>query len=173
MIDPIVEIKTVKSLTPEESEEVFKLLTVVFEADISTWNWTPDDWRLLVRVEDKLVSHIAIIERTCLVNGKPVKVGGVGGVGTHPEWRGHGLASLAMVQAAEFLTNGLKVEFGVLFCDQEMVPYYQRLGWRMIDAPVYFSMHDSKMQSDSPAMYLPGTKPYWPSGDVDVCGYPW
>lgn len=173
MMEPNVEIKAVKNLSPEESEEVLRLLTLVFEADISGWTWSQDDWRLLVRMDNSLVSHVAIVERACLVNGQPVKVSGVGGVGTHPEWRGQGLASLAMRQAADFLINQLKVDFGVLFCGNEMVPYYQRLGWRMIDAPVFFDQPSGKMQSDCPVMYLPGTKPYWPWGDVDICGYPW
>ena len=173
MVEPTVEIKAVKNLSPEESEEILKLLTVVFEADISSWTWSQDDWRVLVRVDHRIVSHVAISERTCLVNEKPVKVGGVGGVGTHPEWRSQGLASLAMRQTANFVIDQLKVEFGVLFCANEMVPYYQRLGWRMIDAPVFFEEGGIKMRCDLPVMYLPGTKPYWPWGDVDICGHLW
>ena len=168
-----VEIKSVKNLSAEEQDEVYQLLTIVFEADISTWSWSQDDWRLLVRVDNRIVSHVAITERTCLVNGQPVKVGGVGGVGTHPEWRNQGLAALAMQKTAGFLVNTLKVDFGVLFCATEMVPYYQRLGWRVIDASVFFEDEGKKMRCDCPVMYLPGTKPYWPWGDVDISGHLW
>ena len=172
-MEPKIEIKAIKDLSQSEQDEVYQLLTVIFEADISQWIWTQEDYRLLVRVDNRILAHIAIIERTCLVNNQPVKVGGVGGVGTHPEWRSRGLASLAMRKTADFLKNQLKVEYGVLFCANEMVPYYQRLGWRRIDAPVTFEHHRIRMQSDSPVMYLPCEKPYWPAGDVDVCGMPW
>jgi aminoglycoside 2'-N-acetyltransferase I len=172
-MEPTIEIKAIRNLSQPEQDEVYQLLTVVFEADISQWTWSQDDYRLLVRIDNRILSHVAIIERTCLVNEHPVKVGGVGGVGTHPEWRGQGLASLAMRQTAEFMKNQLKVEYGVLFCANEMVPYYQRLGWRMIDAPVTFEEHGVRMQCDCPVMYLPCVKPYWPAGNVDVCGTLW
>lgn len=173
MIDPTVEIKTVRDLTLEEEDEIYKLLAAAFEADISTWTWTPEDWRVLVRVDNRIVSHVSIVERTCLVKGQSVKVGGVGGVGTLPERRGQGLASLAMKQTADFLINQLKVDFGVLLCGNDLVPYYQRLGWRMIDDPVFFEEPAGRLQCDCPVMYLPGIKPYWPSGIVDVRGNPW
>jgi predicted acetyltransferase len=172
-MEPNIEIKAVRNLSQQEQDEVYQLLTVVFEADISQWSWFEDDYRLLVRVKDRIVAQVSIIERTCLVNGLPVKVGGVGGVGTLPNWRGQGLASLAMKQTADFMKNQLKVEYGVLFCANEMVPYYQRLGWRLVDAPLVFEQHHTKMQCDCPVMYLPCQKPYWPAGDVDVCGTLW
>lgn len=172
-MEPSIEIKKIKNLSQKEQDEVYQLLTVVFEADISQWTWSLDDYRLLVRMGDSIVSHVAMIERTCLVNAQPIKVGGVGGVGTLPEWRGRGLASLAMQQTADFLKNQLKVEYGMLFCANEMVPYYQRLGWRMVDAPVSFEEHAVKMQCDCPVMYLPCEKLYWPAGNVDVCGTLW
>lgn len=173
MLEPRVEIKAVKNLTQAEQDEVFRLLTVVYKADISTWTWSQEDWRVLVWVGDCIVAHVAITERTCLVDGKPVKVGGVGGVGTHPQWRNQGLAALAMQKTADFLVNNLKVDFGVLFCDGEMVPYYQRLGWRIIDSPVYFKDEDKMRLCDCPVMYLPGTKPYWPWGAVEINGRLW
>jgi aminoglycoside 2'-N-acetyltransferase I len=172
-MEPIVEIKAVKDLSPEESDEALRLLNIVFETDTSGWTWAQDDWRLLVRVDNRMVAHVGIVERTCLVNGEPVKVGGVGGVGTHPDWRRQGLAALAMRKTADFMINRLEAEFGVLFCAHEMVPYYQRLGWKMIDAPVFFDQPGGKEQCNFPVMFLPGTKHSWPQGDVDVCGYPW
>jgi aminoglycoside 2'-N-acetyltransferase I len=172
-MEPTVEIKSVKNLSPEEQDEVYQLLTIVYEADISTWTWSQDDWRLLVRMNDRIVSHVAITERICLVDGQPVKVGGIGGVGTHPEWRKQGLASLAMRKTADFLVKTLKVDFGVLFCANELVPYYQRLGWRTIDSPVFFGEEGEKMPCDCPVMYLPGTKPYWPWGEVNIRGRLW
>jgi aminoglycoside 2'-N-acetyltransferase I len=172
-MEPKIEIKAIRNLSQEVQDEVYQLLTAVFEADISQWRWSQDDYRLLVRVDNCIVSHVAMIERTCLVNKQPVKVGGVGGVGTHPDFRDRGLASLAMRQTADFLKNQLKVEYGVLFCANEMVPYYQRLGWRMIDAPVAFEEQGVKMQCDCPVMYLPCEKLYWPAGNVDVCGTLW
>jgi aminoglycoside 2'-N-acetyltransferase I len=172
-MEPSVNIKAVKNLTPEEQDEVYRLLSVVYEADISTWTWSQDDWRVWVQVDHRIVAHVAITERTCLVNRQPVKVGGIGGVGTHPDWRKQGLASLAMQKTADFLVHQLKADFGVLFCANEMVPYYQRLGWRMIDSPVYFEEEGEKMLCDCPVMYLPGTQPYWPWGEVEIGGRLW
>jgi hypothetical protein len=70
-MEPTIEIKSIRNLAQPEQDEVYKLLAVVFEADISHWTWSQDDYRLLVRVDNHIVSHVSIIERTCLVNEAP------------------------------------------------------------------------------------------------------
>lgn len=172
-MDATIAIKMVAELSDAEQHEAYQLLKSVFGGEVSVWTWAEDDWRLLARVNGKMVTHIGIVVRTCLVKNQTVKVGGIGGVATLEEWRGQGLATQAMRAAADFLKKQLKVDFGMLFCSREMVPFYQRLGWRLIDAPVFFDQPGGKMQSDCPVMYLPCTKPYFPWGDVNICGYPW
>jgi GNAT superfamily N-acetyltransferase len=59
--------------------------------------------------------------------GGRVRVGGVGGVMTYPQFRGEGHASAVMRCAGEHIARTADV--GVLFCDESNVRFYERLGW--------------------------------------------
>ena len=44
-------------------------------------------------VGEKFVSTVKVFVRTAWYEGKEIKVGGFGEVGTHPEWRSKGLST--------------------------------------------------------------------------------
>ena len=64
------------------------------------------------------------------MNDRAVKVGGIGGVKTHPAFRGRGFASTAIRQALDFFREQGEVDFALLVCEAGLVPFYERLGWR-------------------------------------------
>jgi GNAT superfamily N-acetyltransferase len=135
--------------------------------------WSVNHWHVLVKLDGRYVSHIGIVERTGTVNGQPVKLGGIGAVGTLPEWRRRGLAQRAMERAAQFLRDELAVEFGLLICDQHMLPYYRKLGWQVVEGPLTFDQPQGKVTFADVTMILPCTKEDWPPGVIDLCGLPW
>ena len=116
-------------------------------------------------------------------NGKPQYeayfimrwLGGIGGVATLPDWRRHGYAGAAMRTAAEFMRNELRVEFGLLICGDQMLPYYCKLGWQLIAGPLMFDQPKGKTTFDASTkiMVLPSRKHDWPPGVIDLCGPPW
>ena len=168
-----VEIKRTGDMTPSEQEHVDHLIGQVFGAEVVGYTWADVDWHVLGWVEGKLASHVEIIERTGTVGGQPVRLGGIGGVASAADWRRRGLATLAMEKAAEFMCGGLDVEFGLLICGQEMVPFYRRLGWKVVDAPLVFDQPEGKVTFDDVVMVLPCKGQDWPAGTIDLCGLPW
>jgi predicted acetyltransferase len=117
---------------------------------------------------------VEIVERIGTVNGQPVKLGGIGGVTTLPEWRRRGLASIALQRAATFMREELHVEFGLLGCEREMAPFYGRLGWEIADAPLVFDQPSGKTTfADAVTMVLPCAGKEFPRGTIDLCGLPW
>jgi predicted N-acetyltransferase YhbS len=67
---------------------------------------------LLATVGDELVGTIRLFERPVPFHERTVRLGGLGGVGTHPAWRGRGIAE-AMVHAAmdELRRRGAEVAY--------------------------------------------------------------
>ena len=105
--------------------------------------------------------------------GTAVFDGEIGGVATLPEWRGRGLASVAMEKAAAFMDEELGVEFGLLLVDEVTAPFYRRLGWELVPGPLVFDQPGGKATFPELTMVLPFAGRKWPPGPIDLRGLPW
>ncbi len=166
-----IDISPTAELEAAERERIDHWLSEVLGTD--DYEWSDLDWHVLVRVHDKVVSHVGIIERVATVGGKRVKLGGIGNVATVPEWRGHGLASAALEEAGAFMCNTLGVEFGLLVCADDTVPFYRNLGWEVVEGPLVFDQSSGKVTFPDVTMVLSCRGERWPKGTIDLCGLPW
>jgi len=158
-----------------ERKQVDGWVTQIFADDTNNLVWSENDWYVLVNLDGQRVSHVGIVERTGTVNGQPVRLGGIGGVATLPDWRRRGYAEAALRAAAEFMRNELKVEFGLLVCSDQMMPYYGKLRWQLVEGPLMFDQPKGKITFDANTkiMVLPCNELDWPPGVIDLCGPPW
>ena len=170
-----IEIQSNHQVPEDERRQMDAWLDQVFGYDNLGIEWAKGDWSVLVRLDDQIVSHVGIVERVGKVNGQPVKLGGIGGVATRVEYRKRGLARVAMEKAAEFMRDGLGVEFGLLICSKPMTPYYSKLGWQVVEGPMMFDQARGKVTfgDQTKIMILPWDKHDWPQGVIDLCGPPW
>jgi aminoglycoside 2'-N-acetyltransferase I len=91
--------------------------------------WSDAQW--CVRIWDEhrvLASYIGIVSRDAAVDDRPLRIGGVGGIKTHPAARGRGYARIGVERALKFLRQA-DVEFALLVCEPHLVTYYAALGW--------------------------------------------
>ncbi len=145
----------------------------IFGHDLHRFTWSEPDWHVLIRHYSRIVSHTAIVRRDVRVNGSTFKIGGIGGVMTPPQWRGQGLASMALRRAERFVAEALCADFGLLFCAPEMVPFYARNGWRTVAGPVYVEQPGGRLVWPEKTMVFACREDAWPEGPVDLCGPPW
>lgn len=141
----------------------------------TTWMPMPETpWRVLLWEDERLVSHVSVMERTISVGGQPVHVAGIRSVMTLPAARGRGYASRLMERAAELIRDELpQAEHGLLLCLDIRVPLYARLGWRVVEAPTYFEQPEGRTRSQVNTMVKPFRGKPWPLGEVDLRGLPW
>ena len=168
-----IEIYSHGEMPEAERKQLDVWLGLAFADDPNDLVWSKEDWYVLVKLDGLAVSHVGIVERTGTVNGQPVKLGGIGGVATLPEYRRQGYARFALETASTFMRGGLGVEFGLLICDHKMVPYYRRLGWHVVEGPLQFAQPKGQVTFTEPVMILPCNKHDWPPGVIDLCGLPW
>jgi GNAT superfamily N-acetyltransferase len=128
--------------------------------------------------DGRLVSCLWITERTILVGGRPARAAGLRGVRTDPAYRRRGFGRAAMELAADFTWRELRPELALLLSSEMAVPFYLRLGWRIIEGPVYCTQPEGRLnwtarRPRNPAMVIvpAGVPP--PPGPVDLCGLPW
>lgn len=91
---------------------------------------------------DQLVSQIAVYSCEVNIHGTLYKMGGVTGVGTYPEYAGHGL-----------MKDLIKLALETMRADQQWisylypynVPYYRRKGWEMMSDKLTFKIRDTQL----------------------------
>ena len=125
----------IRAVRESELEQTVELSCVAFNPDGHEryWQYIKGDssYRLsqtrVVVVNDKVVSTLRVWERRMWVGASLVTVGGIGGVCTHPNYRGVGYASALMRDTIDYLRT-IGCDLGVLFT---IIPeaFYAQLGW--------------------------------------------
>jgi hypothetical protein len=152
-------IRVVKELTDEARKRLFGWGENIFGVDDSKYTWRPKDLHVILDVDGQAASHVGLIVHSVNVAGKPVRVGGVGGVATNGDLHGRGYAQKTMRYAEKHMCEELNVEFGLL--------------WQLVQEPVEFDQPSGKMVSPLNVMVLPCRGQTWPAGAVDLCSLPW
>jgi len=136
--------------------------------------WSKPQWSVRVRDHGgQLVSYIGVYVCEATLDGNPVRIGGIGGVKTHPDARGRGFAGRGLRKAMEFLTEQ-QVAFGQLVCEPHLISYYTRFGWQEFSGQLLV-----RQRGDTVAFTFGRvmTRSFWSaapiSGVIDLCGQPW
>jgi aminoglycoside 2'-N-acetyltransferase I len=90
--------------------------------------WASPDYHVLLHLEGQLAGRLGVHDTKVRVADENIRVGGIGGVATKPEFRHRGVASAMLSRAAEFMTRRLNVQFGLLLCRHEVSPVYAKMG---------------------------------------------
>ncbi|HEV8721400.1 MAG TPA: GNAT family N-acetyltransferase [Candidatus Binatia bacterium] len=139
------------------------------------YTWTGIEgvrFRVLAYDGEELVSHLRILERTARVDRKDVLVGGLGAVMTAPERHGKGFAGLTLREAERLIFDELGAEIGFLFCLPELVPFYAKRRWQLIECPVEMLQPAGNVVWPECAMLLPKPGEQWAPTTFDIRGLP-
>ena len=172
---PVIEVRPFTALSEEEQHLVGELEGGESTVDprFAGYLWAKADWQVVLRVGGEIVSGAKIVDRVIGVGGLEVRVGGIGDVATARTWRRQGLATAAMRRVGDFLCNDLGADFGLLFCDTHLLPFYGRLGWQRVDGPTMIEVPWGRVPFPEETMVLPCRGVLWPGGETDLRGLPW
>ena len=156
----------IRAARESELEQVVELSCVAFNPDGHERYWQyikedssyrPSQTRVVV-VNDRVVSTLRVWERRIRMGASLVTVGGIGGVCTHPHYRGVGYASALMRDTIGYLKT-IGCDLGVLFT---IIPeaFYKRLGWTS------FPMHGFSVACDSAVSSIGSSA--WQTADFNV-----
>jgi predicted N-acetyltransferase YhbS len=108
-----------------------------------------------------------------LCDERPVLVGGVGNVKTHPAARRRGFARAGIGRAAEFL-RGQGAAFVLLVCAPHLIEYYSRLGWREFSGRLLVTQRGAATEFTLDRVMTHALHADGPStGVIDLSGPPW
>ncbi len=170
-------------LVPGESgwSAVRPLEALVYPPEImKTWvgrdvTWAHAAQRVLVRDENGLVvSHVGVYVREAEWDGLPVRIGGIGAVMTHPDYRRQGHARTGLRRALTVLHDDAKVAFALLFCEPPLVMYYAHQGWQRFSGIVIVQQPGGSAPfTKFLSMTLGIRQAAATQGRIDLRGLPW
>ena len=110
-------------------------------------------WRILLWHNNQLVGSVSIVIRNVWVGKKRRQLGGIGNLGIREEFQGRGNA-MVLLREVEKLLRKEKVDFALLFCDQDRKGFYKKAGYIELEkSATYYS--GSKLKRDENPMLLP------------------
>ena len=178
-----VELVRTGDLDAEDLAAIRLLCEVAFTSQEHPLTFDEDDWEhmlggvhAVVRDEDRIVSHAAVVTRALEIDGAPIHTGYVEGVATVPELEGRGYATAAMQVVDEHIRATYRL--GALATAR--AAFYQRLGWEVWRGPTSVRTPEGQVRTpeDDDAILIlrtPSTPPIdltapisceWRPGDV-------
>ena len=127
---------------------------------------------VLVYSDTQLVSFLTTIRRQALFDEQRVILGGVSSVMTPPEHQGNGYASRAVREAERIIFDDIGADCGALLCEERLLPFYERLGWKAVTCRVEITQPSGKVMWPERIMLLSKAGVVWQPGTVDLCGLP-
>ena len=176
-----IDLDRVADLTAADQAGIATLAEAVFPPGIpddspgSRLEWEPPQW--CVRVRDRggaTLSYVGLFHREAMLNGRPVRIGGIGNVKTHPQARNRGLAAVAIGRAIQFFHDPPGLDFALLVCRLALMPYYGRFGFQPFEGTMLIRQKGETCEftADKPmTLALRDDAPL--TGVIDLCGLPW
>jgi len=134
------------------------------------------DLRVLVQDETgEILCHVGIYRRVITWNGQKINVGGIGGVLTRADSRNRGLATLGLNAAIQTFRHEDSINFAILFCASDRIPFYMARGFVPFDGIVHAEQPEQgSVRFEALTALVHDVKRTAPTlGTIDLCGLPW
>lgn len=134
--------------------------------------WQKSQWHMVALNEQQMpIANIGFVGVNLQIDGQEFHVNGIGGVVVKPEYRGQ---HLPMKLFEHLHRSELALSISrtfALFCPFRLESYYQKAGYRRIEAPVSFMQDDGMTESDDFAFMQFGDA--LPEKPITIFTLPW
>lgn len=132
--------------------------------------WADPEWDICIRADTgMLVAHAGILERDALLDGSPVRIGGIAEVLTHPAHRRRGYGAAALRESERIMRDELRTAFALLVCPEKVTPFYGPLGWQRFNGTLLAEVGGGMEPfADSAWLILPVTTDAPATGVLDL-----
>lgn len=119
------------------------LLLAAFEGDFSEEDWEHalGGWHVVLRVDELLVAHAAVVPRELHAGSAPLRVGYVEAVAAVPAGQGFGTAVMTEVN------DLVRREFALGALSTGQHRFYERLGWERWKGRTYVRTQDGLVRT--------------------------
>lgn len=135
--------------------------------------WANAEFRVMVEVDETIVAHVGLYRREATWDGKKIRIGGIGGVLTHPGHVRRGYATIALNAAIQTFKEERAIDFALLFCEQHNVAFYTARRWKPFEGDVLVEQPGGQVRFEAMAPFVFDLKRAPRQGVIDLCGLPW
>jgi predicted GNAT family N-acyltransferase len=160
------------TLSEEEKDQLLGWGSDIFKTEHLDLIWRPKAEQLVLYEGETPISTCGLLRQTVELCTAALDVGGIGGVVTRPEFRGRGYGGQLLEEALRIFREEYLLDAAMLFCREELVPFYRERGWQVLEAPVSILQATGTVTCPTPVMVYPFQSP-WPSGPVHIDSLPW
>lgn len=136
--------------------------------DLTAWQWRTFDTGFLLTVNGEPASYFRALRQVCVVNGRDVEVGGLGGLVTVPVHQRQGYGARLVTATLAALRDEWKVQAALAFCLDHLLAFYRRLGAHVIPGPVLVETATGTRPAPFHALWWPFQPDLWPVDTVDL-----
>ena len=131
------------------------------------------DLRVIVEADEQPVCHVGLHRRDGIWRGRKIRIGGIGGVVTHPDFRRQGLASIALDAALHTLREERSNDFALVLSEPALAGFFISRNWKPFMGELYAEQRSTRVRFDArqPLVYYIKRAPH--EGELDLCGLPW
>ncbi|WP_158586997.1 GNAT family N-acetyltransferase [Clavibacter lycopersici] len=140
----------------------------------SRMTWADPDGIVIARDPDGgVAAMVVVVHRDGLLDGRPVRLAGIGGVASHPSVRGRGYGRAALDRAIAAV-DAHDPDLTQLICASRMDGYYAQVGFVPFAGTTWVRQDGERVVLDyQPTRIRPGRLPAPAGGELDLCGAPW
>ena len=136
-----IEIKVLPfaDLDPETKSRYDKCVRTIFRMSLQEYihKYSAPELLFLGFSGGRIVASLYLVQRSVEVDEKTFKACGIGGVFTLPKVRRLGYGKLLMEAAHQYMFETLKADLSLLVCSSRLIGFYAKLGWELVNCPVY------------------------------------
>lgn len=140
---------------------------------VRQYQWAVPHFTFFALEGDALAASVNLVAREVLWDGAKVPAAGVNNLVVQKSYRGQRHGTEVLQRAMEFAFTKLGARVGLLFCADELVAFYEKLGWRQTKATVHFPQPSGQCQWPSNRLWLTSTAPVPEPTQIDLRGFPW
>ena len=135
----------------QEFDQVISLINMVFREDSDqdivsdyplVFNRPMADYMRIVKVDDKVVSHVPVAPREIVAGNDRFIVGIISPTVTHPKYRHRGYGSLCLRDCVKIMENQ-NWPLSALWTQEATFPFYQNSGWEAVGCQGWMYLLDS------------------------------
>jgi hypothetical protein len=136
--------------------------------------WADPDWIITGSIDERVVSFLNLIDRKAVADEKSVHLFGLNNVITESDCRRKGYSFALNNKALEFMKKQDPKAYGLLFCADDLVPFYEKMSWQSFYGSVLVSQPSGKKKWPSNCMiHCLGRNETFEPKEIDLCGLPW
>lgn len=113
-----------------------------------------------------------MVLREISIDDQHFRAAGINNVIAPIKFRGMGFATKILSETKKYLFENLNSDLGLLFCSNDLVPFYNRIGWYTINCPVYFEQPTGTKIWTANTMLLTNGR-IIRTKKIDLNGLPW